>query len=436
MSYIHFASGGLDFSNVKIDSGEISFKNTVFNTGKKDFQYSDFGTGNKLFTNTEFNDGDVSFINTQFNSGEVSFKIARFGRGRVDFHYARFGQGDKTFERADFGDGDVDFRTVEFGPGRVNFNRSRFGTGNVSFEGCELKNGKFIMKRAEFSEGAVNFELAEMSGTEIAFDRTVFGPGTISFYNGRFGSLSLNSCHLDNYTDLRVAACRSIDLSDTIVRDIIDLMPYGIEQDIGQIRFSGMRLIGRIYIDWIRNRVPMLIANQSDADDRSKAEQFRTLKENFSVCGQYNDEDLAYVRFKRFEARANLHEALSINSLNALWAYPAYLFKLLVFDKVGHYATNPGRVIISMLTGYTFFSFLYVILILTGAGEIIESVNHDAGLNAFGRGFYHSAITFLTIGYGDYYPSGAIRWVSGVEGFTGVFLMSYFTVAFVRKILR
>ncbi|MGM0496551.1 MAG: ion channel [Bacteroidota bacterium] len=54
---------------------------------------------------------------------------------------------------------------------------------------------------------------------------------------------------------------------------------------------------------------------------------------------------------------------------------------------------------------------------------------------------YTTAITFFDenkkeIGYGDYYPEGIIRWLCGLEGFVGLFLMSYFTVAFVRKILR
>ncbi|MBK7710318.1 MAG: hypothetical protein IPJ37_04745 [Bacteroidales bacterium] len=42
----------------------------------------------------------------------------------------------------------------------------------------------------------------------------------------------------------------------------------------------------------------------------------------------------------------------------------------------------------------------------------------------------------FTIGYGDVYPVGLSRLVSGLEGFMGVFMMSYFTVAFVRKVLR
>ena len=35
-----------------------------------------------------------------------------------------------------------------------------------------------------------------------------------------------------------------------------------------------------------------------------------------------------------------------------------------------------------------------------------------------------------------HYPYGAVRWVSSLEGFFGLFLMSYFNVAFERKILR
>jgi hypothetical protein len=49
---------------------------------------------------------------------------------------------------------------------------------------------------------------------------------------------------------------------------------------------------------------------------------------------------------------------------------------------------------------------------------------------------YFSAITFFTVGYGDCSPLGFFKILAHLEGFVGVFLMSYFTVAFVRKILR
>ncbi len=77
-----------------------------------------------------------------------------------------------------------------------------------------------------------------------------------------------------------------------------------------------------------------------------------------------------------------------------------------------------------------------MVLPFFNAGSIVNSVGATDGLSNIQICFYHSAITFLTIGYGDYYPAGISRVISIVEGWSGLFLMSYFTVAFVRKILR
>jgi hypothetical protein len=435
-SNVHFKDGNFDFANVNIDKADISFKNAVFGNGKKDFQYTDFGIGNKNFTNLEFNNGDTSFINTIFNDGDVSFKVARWGTGKVDFHYAKFANGDITFEQAEFGNGTVDFRTVEFGNGKVNFNRSVFGSGDVSFEGSELIEGKFTFKKAIFGKGSLNFELAEFKNAELSFDRSDFGAGTISFYNSKFKSLSLNSCHLDHYTDIRLAYCNFIDLSNTIVRDIIDLKPYEFVEEIDTISFVGMRLIGRIYIDWEQNKVIQLIETQKDVNHRLRSEQYRTLKENFRVTGQYADEDNAYVEFKRHEAIADLEDSISSQRFSALWMYPFHGFKLLVFDKAGLYATNPLRVIISMGAAYVFYSLVYVLLELSRIAIIFETTDHKEIATVVGKAFYFSFVTYFTIGYGDFVPMGAMRWVAGLEAFTGLFLMSYFTVAFVRKILR
>jgi len=435
-NHAHLPEGPFNLSNLIVEKGDVSFKNAVFGTGSKDFQDAEFGEGDISFINAEFGDGDVSFINTRFGDGNVSFKIARFGTGKVDFHYAKFKEGNISFERTDFGDGRVDFRTAEFTNGRVNFNRAIFGNGDVSFEASELKKGKISFKRTVFGEGVLDFELAEYDHADVSFDRAIFDVGIVSFHNARFNSLSLQSCHFDHYLDLRVAKCGHIDLSDTIVRDIIDIMPYDFDLDIGTIDFSGMRLIGRIYIDWNRNRVKKLIHRQEDTSNRSKAEQFRTLKENFSVTGQYNDEDKSYLEFKRLESIAILEESVEEKPVSTLWMYPVYWFKLLIFDWVGHYATNPVRVIISMMVMYTVFSVIFMLLTLFTSADIVSSVGDPDKLNVVMKSFYHCAITFLTIGYGDYYPSGFIRWFSSFVGFSGLVMVAYFTVAFVRKILR
>jgi hypothetical protein len=89
-----------------------------------------------------------------------------------------------------------------------------------------------------------------------------------------------------------------------------------------------------------------------------------------------------------------------------------------------------------MVFAYLIFTAVYLVLPLFVDTRIVSSLGDPDKLSSVAVAFYHSAITFLTIGYGDYYPSGLIRWISGVEGFVGLFMMSYFTVAFVRKILR
>ncbi len=431
---VKFPNYNFEFKNVSIEKANVNFKNANFGKGDKDFQYTDFGSGNVSFANTEFSDGDVSFINSIFGGGDISFKVTRFGNGKVDFHFAKFRNGNISFERTEFGNGRTDFRTVEFGTGRVNFNRAEFGDGEVTFEASEMKAGKFSFKRAEFGKGMISFEEAVFSAIDVSFERTDFGTGNISFYKSEFKSLSFTFCHLDNYVDLRVQKCRLIDLSNTIVRDIIDLNPFEFVLDVDTIKFAGMRLIGRIYINWTGNKVKKLIVSQEESDQRIKAEQFRILKENFSSCGQYEDEDRSYVEFKRHEANANLSDSIRRNRFNALWSYPVHWFKDALFDKAGLYATSPVRVLITMLSVFVIFSLLFVGMIITTDSDIIDSVNDS--LSVVGRSFYHSAITFLTIGYGDHFPYKSIRWVSALEGFSGLFLMSYFTVAFVRKVLR
>jgi hypothetical protein len=429
-----FPKGLFCFKNVVFESSLIDFKNCTFGKGDKDFQYVNFGMGAVTFENVEFSDGNVSFINTDFGKGDISFKVARFGSGKVDFHFATFGNGAVSFERTEFGDGRVDFRTVEFGSGRINFNRSIFGDGEVSFDGCMMDDGKFSFKRVQSGNGDYSFNELMFGQVEVNFERTDFGGGKVSFYKSRFQLLSLGFCHLNGYVDLRVTKCGFIDLSNTVARDIIDMNPHDFTAEIDTVSFAGMRLIGRMYLDWKRSNAKNLIYSQKDATYRIRAEQFRILKENFEGLGHYGDEDKAYVEFKREESKADLHESIAKNRFNALYQYPLYWFKLGLFDKAGLYATSPFRVLVTMVAFFVVFSIIYYVLILATPADIIASV--DDQLNLLARSFYHSAITFLTIGYGDHYPFGSIRWVSSLEGFFGLFLMSYFTVAFVRKVLR
>ncbi|OFY46659.1 MAG: hypothetical protein A2Z69_00745 [Bacteroidetes bacterium RBG_13_44_24] len=429
-----YKNGSIEFAGSSFGEGNFLFKNAVVNDGTKDFQDIQFGNGEVSFANTEFNGGELLFINTRFNSGRFNFKVTRITGGKVDFHYSVFGDCEIMFERTEFGNSRVDFRTVDFGSGRINFNRSVFGNGEVDFEGASSRAGKIQFKKAEMGTGPKNFNLIEMDNTEISFERTNFGDGDVSFYESRFQTLSLKSCHLNSYFDLRLAKAELLDISDTIVRDIVDLEPYDFQVEINIIDMSGMRLVGKLYIDWEQNMCKEIITRQKGTTLQQKAEQFRILKENFNSTGKYSDEDDAYVMFKRYEAKSWLTKQKEKGGMQKILAYIPHSFKWLVFDAMGLYATNPARVLISMAAGYLLFSVIYVLMIVFTNADVISSTSDQLGVVA--RSFYHSAITFFTIGYGDHYPFGAARVVSAIEGFMGVFLMSYFTVAFVRKVLR
>ena len=431
-----FGNGLVNFTGANFGHGDVNFKKTKFGDGKIDFQYVQFGTGNISFQFSNFGNGDKSFVNADFSDGNVDFKTVTFGDGNVDFKFAKFGNGDISFEKASFGDGKKDFKTVEFGGGKVDFRRVSFGSGDVTFEETEFGNGKVSFKSAVFENGDISFYMADFGEGEASFEQVEFGTGKVSFNNAKTTEISFKSCQFNNYLDLRFTKCNSIDLSDTIVRDIIDLRPQDFPVDIKEMNMTGMKNLGRIYIEWKANNVHDLIYNQKTSSLSEKADQFRILKQGFNTTGQYNDEDKAYIEFKRCEQKAEIEDALKENKSNAVWAYPAYFFKYLVFDKMGLYATEPTRVLASMLVVYLIFSLSFFGIIMTGLGDIHTGVPNPEPMTKFTTSMYLSAVTFFTIGYGDYFPYGLLRWCACTEGFCGVFMMSYFTVAFVRKILR
>lgn len=277
----------------------------------------------------------------------------------------------------------------------------------------------------------------EFGGEEVNFENAEFGKeGNLSFFKTKSGSLIFKSCELNNYLDLRVDKCNRIDLSNTIIKDIIDLKPGFSEVKIGQLDITGARCLGKIFLNWKENNVQQMILSQKDTTDKQKAEQFRILKEDFGSSGQYNDEDAAYVEFKRHELEYMTREKLEAGGIHKITAWPSYIFQKAIFDTMGLYATDPIRVLVSMFGVYFFFSCIYMIMPFVADTVIMTGLTDPEPLTHIAKSLYFSAITFFTIGYGDYYPEGVLRWIACTEGFSGVFMMSYFVVAFVRKILR
>ncbi len=431
-----FIISHLDFTNSIIESELVSFKNCKFTASSKDFQYSNFKNTVVQFINTSFNKGKLSFINSHFDNCNISFKVSSFNEGKKDFQYARFNHCDISFEKVDFNNGILDFRKLELDECKLNFNRSNIGIGEVTFEGTEFKKGRFLYKKVNHKEGNLNISMLHFSTTEAIFDGSIFSGGLIDCSASTFKYLSFRGCHFNHYVDLRVQQAEYIDLSNTIIRDIVDFTPYEHPVEIVYLNLTGIKLLGSLYICWNENFVEKIIESQNSNDFQQLANQYLILKQNYHNIGRYNDEDKAYVKYRRFEAKAKLANIKNTNKIKLLIYYPAYLFKWFVFDLIGLYATSPARVLTSVIITWFVFGMLYFILQYEQLGATISAVNNPDHLSNLSQSFYHSAITFFTIGYGDVYPQGLSRLFSAMEGFIGVFMMSYFTVAFVRKILR
>lgn len=429
-----FGNGNINFNHAKFGEGAVIFRRTRFGEGAVDFRFAEFGAGNTSFRFTHFGAGDVSFVNARFG-GDADFQSVTWGEGISDFRYAKF-SGNTSFEKSVFGAGKIDFKAVEFRGDRVDFKRVEWGDGDISFEGAEFHNSKASFRSSVFGKGDISFEETDFGANEVSFENCDFYADKVSFHKSKAISLAFESCRMNGYFDFRFAQCGELNLHDAVLRDIIDLVPDEGSIPLQMFNFSGMKNLGRIHIDWKKNHVKRLIYSQADTSLLQKAEQFRILKEEFHAVGQYLDEDKSYVEYMRCEQKSLLNAQLKKKSANAIWAYPFYFFKWLIFDKMGLYATDPVRVLLSMIIVYVTFSLIYFILPQFAYAGIACAGADNESLSYFAQVFYYSAITFLTIGYGDCLPIGHIHWLAPIEGWMGVVMMSYFTVAFVRKILR
>ena len=432
----HFGIGNVIFDRTNFENKIVNFSKSSFSEGAVSFKYTNFGNGVVSFENTVFRNGDISFLNSFFNDGLINFKNVDFGDGDVSFHYSEFGDGDVIFHRSKFNAGLVDFSKVNFGEGKVDFRHCDFKDSEVSFEEIDHKNNRILFKRDRFGNRKISFNKSEIQNSEIIFDEAEFGDGSLTFNGALCSRISLKNCILSNYLDLRVDTCRIIDLSDSIVQNLVDLERGNTSVNLDRLYIYGVRILGKIFISWENNNIKKIIGEQHETSYDQKMDQYRILKEVFHSTGQYEDEDRAYVEFKRNELLAKVDERKEEGGIRKPIGYVGYGLKKAVFDWVGLYATSPGRVLISIFLVYGAYSVLYVLFELSGHGAISCIT---PGLSIFEKvidSFYFSAVTFLTIGYGDCTPTGIFKVIAPFEGWMGVFMMSYFTVAFARKILR
>jgi hypothetical protein len=128
----------------------------------------------------------------------------------------------------------------------------------------------------------------------------------------------------------------------------------------------------------------------------------------------------------------------------------------LLLDIFGGYGTRPYRILFAVVVTIFLFSLLYFILpdnaisnddllfktirvdspFIDNIKNVMTSIIPSPTLKHYASCLYHSIATFLTIGYGDVSPQSIEAVIlSGFEGFLGLFIMAYFTGAFIRKVM-
>ncbi len=401
--------GKTSFDHAMIGDGEISFANSIFGNADTSFFQTKFGHSNISFYNVDFQRGAVSFAEAVFGDGDLTFEYAIFGWGNAAFTEADFGKGNVYFGGTTFERGEVIFTGTKFGKGDVYFDFTKFGDGNAHFDHAIFEEGNVVFDHCDFQKGEVSFEETNFGKGELIFDEVKFGGGNLDFTGALADYVVLNNCKLENHDKLKFKVVNNLKVHGCIINRTLKITGAAV------LSLKDTINLGYIYCDWEKNKVAVAI-NKNEDTIREKERQFSLLKQNYNKIGAYEFEDRAFVEYMR--CRRGSMKSTVLKTLDR------------TVDLIGNYGTKPGRVAITMLIVWAIFGCIFAALDIRGAltySQMFSSVN----------GFYFSAVTFLTIGYGDIVPAVPLTKVlAPVEGMMGLFLMSYFTVSVVRKTLR
>ena len=149
----------------------------------------------------------------------------------------------------------------------------------------------------------------------------------------------------------------------------------------------------------------------------SAEESYRDLKKYFLERAMHNDASWASFKEKTMER-------LILKKNRSLHYFPS-----LVMGALCGYGEKPSRIVLSALSTIALFAAAYFFL-----GSVHSSASPDYPMK-WSDYLYYSAITFTTVGYGDFVPKpfGLFRLLAAAEAFSGVFLSGLFVFTLARK---
>ncbi len=408
-----------------------------------------------------FFDGGIDFMKAYMSDGGIDFTEAQFANGEVRFALANFGNGDVSFENTSFQNSCVNFYFSCFRNGTVNFDQALFIQSDLDFQDAQFYSSEITFRGTILLSSNIQFNDTQFDASIVYFVKMQLRRSNMSFSNAQINRALFESMTWKRLLDFTVEKVNSVRFHKCYFYDDVDFT----ETEIEVIEFEDCTNHELIRIKWKENNLEKAIEaimdqRQTDQDDqwqytnsakhRRAAETALLLKENFRKMGRYDDEDEAYVCYRDHQVRSDYY-GRKPGIWNWIKARFKYDFIRFWFGKISGYGTKPINAIMSMILVW----FLSAIIYCSRANDLLKDIptNYVCKISSlisenqlefrvdwlikFGYSLYYSAITFLTIGYGDVFPTtGWLRLASGLEGFLGLFLMSVFTVTFMRKVLR
>ncbi|BBM86038.1 ion channel [Candidatus Uabimicrobium amorphum] len=259
------------------------------------------------------------------------------------------------------------------------------------------KIGKLDMERARLNEGA---DFTKSTFEETNFSYAVFS-GATTFHSSIF---TKNCCFYAAIFEPKVSFAKA--------------------EFQGKLSFSGMSVYDMV-ISWRQVRGKLQSVAQKNYVEA--AEEYSLLKNVFERQNRYDDEDEAYLLYKKA-----MRKTLKISLLHP-WQTLGRFLSFWALDLGCGYGTRPFRITVTS------------IFIALGFAALYGYFPHEFGYNGAQQGVfdwsnatYFSIATFTTMGFGDWAPNpdSIFRYVVTIEAFVGIFTMALFVGAFTRKVIR
>jgi len=345
-------------------------------------------------------------------------------KGRADFALTRF-YCKADFQEAAFEQGGT-FRGAAF------HEEAAFPLAKFMEKGPNAQN--IVFSNADF------FKKADFENTEWRlpawFAKTTFR-AEVSFSHADLGSVSLRDTTFSAIASFSFAnVTRSLNLSEACFggNAILNLRGLTYKQ-------SGA-LLGALVLDLSQLKVARGRGRILGETSKEPHELEAACAQYALLAGNYREQtsvmasearDWCEYRFMDIRREARYAQRSKGNMWQKLVKSPAWGFDLFLLKLLLGYGVYVKR---TLLTGLGIIFLFAGIYLAAPDGLPVRQTRCGNLIADCGDALYFSAVTFTTVGYGDWRPEGAARFVAAAEALLGLLIMALFAVFLGRKIAR